>query len=48
MEGKTVQQGLDGPNYNKTISGDCNDDGLGGNRKKKEAKTLVMTSQTSN
>ncbi len=49
---KTVQQskgggdnncGLDGPNRNETNSGDGNDNVLGGNRKKKEAKTLVMT-----
>ncbi len=49
---KTVQQskgggdnkcGLDGPNHNETNIGDGNDNVLGGNRKKKEAKMLAMT-----
>jgi hypothetical protein len=52
-KGKTVKQckgggdnncGLDGPNHNETNnSGDGNDNVLGGNRKKKEAKMLAMT-----
>ena len=51
-KGKTVQQskgggdnncGLDGPNHNETNSSDGNDNVLGGNRKKKEAKTFAMT-----
>ncbi len=33
----------DGPNHNETNSGNENEDVLGGNRKKKEAKTFAMT-----